>query len=67
MGIDSALLGEKLTIKEAADRVGMAPRTLWRYLSGTKVRRYTIPGRGKLTHVDIDEVKRELARPRVKS
>jgi len=47
-------------LDEVAEQFHVSPRTMWTWVRQFELTKYLQPGKGKLTHLDPDEVKRKV-------
>jgi hypothetical protein len=57
-------MGAPIPLDEVAAQFAVSPRTLWTWVSQFGLTKYRMPGQGKRTYLDPDEVRRKI-RPRV--
>jgi hypothetical protein len=58
--LDSDGVATPRPLEDVAAQFGLSARQMWRLATQLKLTRYRIPGRGKRTHLDPDEVRRKL-------
>lgn len=55
-----------ITIEAAAARFKVSQPTIWRWVREFGVGKFTVPGEGKRTHINPEELKRKMKpRPKV--
>jgi len=47
-------------LDEIAAQFQVSPRTMWTWVKQFGLTKYQMPGKGKLTHLDADEVRRKV-------
>ena len=66
-GLDSGRMATPRPLTEIAAELGLSARTMWRLAGQLGLTKYRMPGGGKRTYLDPDEVKKKLRPVRVPS
>jgi hypothetical protein len=64
LALDSCPMGKPVPIDEVAQEFRVSRRTMFEWAREFGLTKYHVPGQGKLTHLDPDEVRRKV-KPRV--
>jgi transposase-like protein len=58
--VDFPAMAEPRRLEEVAAALGVSRATMWRWVAEFRLTKYHVPGRGKATHLDPDEVRRKV-------
>jgi transposase-like protein len=58
--LDWCTVGAPIPLDDVAKEFAVSPRTLWTWVGQFGLTKYRMPGKGKLTYLDPDEVRRKV-------